>query len=266
MKKGLGSLLVAVLICVAVLSFGMSSWNSKITQSTQLSAKTEHPKESLSEVTDDGLVDDKVDEVEQPPKVAFADNLDEKTKAVISSRLDAGNSVNLLVIGSPAMEPAAERFKTNMKKAFDSWVVVNSISLDMTSQEFADNDFADVKWDTNYDIVIYEPLTLENNGLVVIEDEHQHILDFKEKVMEHVSDASFIISPPHPIYKPNYYDTQVKALKTFTDSNKIPYINHWNNWPSTQSEKLLEYVDTSYQVKEKGTKAWADGLTDAFLK
>ena len=137
----------------------------------------------------------------------------------------------------------------------------------MTSARFVEEGLeADaIDWEKGYDIVLYEPFTWQNNGKVVIEHEHQHLLAVKALAESHVEDVSFLVTPPQPIYRAGYYLTQIQALEKFTSARGIPYINHWSNWPDTGSDELLTYIDEARIPTERGITAWSDALIAYFV-
>ncbi|WP_186667739.1 hypothetical protein [Sporosarcina sp. BP05] len=173
----------------------------------------------------------------------------------------------MLIIGSEAMAGAAERFATVIGDRYAGLMGVDVATFDMTSTRFVAEklEAGEIDWEVGYDIVLYEPFTLHNNGEVVIENERQHLLAVKALAESYVEDVSFLVTPPQPIYRASYYLTQIQALETFTSARGIPYINHWPNWPDTGSDELLTYIDGARMPTESGIIAWSDALIAYFV-
>ena len=162
-------------------------------------------------------------------------SLDEKTLDVLLARQEAGEPVQLLVVGSEDMAAVGETFAEAVGERYAGFIETDVATFDMTSARFVEEGLESdaIDWAKGYDIVLYEPFTWQNNGNVVIEQEHQHLLNVRQLAESHVADVSFLVTPPQPIYRAGYYLTQIQSLKTFTAAQGIPYIDHWENWPDT---------------------------------
>jgi len=264
------SILVIVLsvVCVVILWFSASTWQEKIRNAGGIIAQE-------TEVSQKDLDSDGVSAKKMLPaqKLSVEDireigaSLDEGTLEVIVSRVEAGESVQMLIVGSEAIAGPAERFASEVRDAYGDLIGVDVSTFDMTSERFVAEalESGEIDWKAGYDIILYEPFTLQNNGKVVIENEHRHLLAVKELAESTVEDVSFLVTPPQPIYRAGYYLTQIQALEKFTRARGIPYINHWSNWPNTGSEELLTYIDDTRAPTENGITAWSDALIAYFV-
>ena len=116
------------------------------------------------------------------------------------------------------------------------------------------------------DLVLFEPFTLKDNGVVAIDDSLENTSAVIAKIKESLPDTSDPAPPPHPLYHATYYPKQVEALQQFAEDNDIPYLNHWEAWPDQNSEEIKEYIsEDSSQPSVKGHQVWADYLIDYFI-
>jgi len=194
-------------------------------------------------------------------------SLDKKTLDVLLSRAEAGESVQMLIIGSESLSNVGKRLTMAINKAYSGLVTVDVATFDSTSSGFVEQQLdtdGSIDWKKEYDIVLYEPFTLQNNGIVIIEKEHKDLLQVKAYAESIVSDASFLVTPPQPIYQARFYLTQINALEKFTSARGIPYIAHWQNWPDTQSADLQDYLDDDSVPTERGIEVWSDALIAYF--
>jgi len=261
-------LIILSVVCVGILWFSASTWQEKIrnaggntTQKAEVTQKpfveNERPVKKTSPVQKMS-----VDDIQK-----IGASLDDKTFEVVISRAEAGEPVQMLIVGSEAIAASAERFTTAISDKYGDLIGVDVATFDMTSDRFVSEELEDggIEWDKGYDIVLYEPFTLHNNGKVVIENEHRHLLAVKTLAESYVEDVSLLVTPPQPIYRAGYYLTQLRALEKFTAARGIPYINHWSNWPDTGSEELLTYIDEARMPTESGITAWSDALIAYFV-
>lgn len=146
----------------------------------------------------------------------------------------------------------------------------NVISIDRkvyteTTQDFIDSGKQAEFIDGNYDLIIWEPFTLTDNGEVVIETSQKNILSVINEIKAANNNTSFILQPPNPIFQPSLYMTQVNSLERFAKRNSTTYLNHWNTWPDTDSEELNNYLTGENTPSELGHKVWADFLIRYFV-
>lgn len=272
MKKGLMTVLVLI-TCVLVLAVSYLSWSAKVKEAgaepVNRPIKQEQPAEGKGTQDQDLEKEKKSEEKVAGPSAdeleRLTPNLSENTIEMLMSRLDAGEPVQLLAVGSSSFEAPANQLAEALGDAYGGWIKTDVQTFGGTSEEFMSDGIKEIDWDKEYDLVIYEPFTLYNNGLVTIDDEQQDALEFRDRALEEVEDAAFFITPPQPIHEPNYYMTQINNLKKFVESKDIPFIDHWDQWPDVDSEDILDYVDDEYEPTDKGVEAWANSLKGYFI-
>ncbi|MBD7909408.1 hypothetical protein [Sporosarcina gallistercoris] len=258
-KKGYLYILLLAVVCAGGLFYSMTVYNSKIRDASVVKSAEQAPSPSTNK-------DTATEPEAAPTPVMFADDLFPEVKSLLSKRLDDGENVQLLIIGSRSIQPVTERFAAALTEKMGDSITVDAVTADLTSAQFIEQGLPKIDWSTGYDVIIYEPFTLKNNGNVVIEQEQQDLLKVKQAAQKSVQDAAFIVTPPQPILKANYYDSQIAALKKFTSANGIPYVEHWPSWPPTNSDELLNYVRKDQSLTDQGVKTWSDALIQTFLK
>ncbi|MCM3756309.1 hypothetical protein M3197_02300 [Sporosarcina aquimarina] len=264
MKKGIVFLLIIMIICVGSLFFSATVWKNKIQKASEISpGKTVVSKEDLSGSKDSKLEDE---DFQLLLENSLSKTVIPEVKDLFMNRFSKNEEVKILLIGSEPMKPVSENFSKKIRDTFQDRVTVDEVTSDLTSTDFVNQEMNEIDWSKEYDIVLYESFTLKNNGLVVIEQEHEDLLSVQAKALESNEQTIVYVTPPHPIYKPNYYQTQITSLENFTRDRDILYINHWPDWPPTDSDEILNYVDEDNVMTDKGIDVWSDALIHTFLK
>lgn len=250
-----------VIICIAILVFSYSTWKDKIQAAGGHNA--------ASAVNEAQETEAETDAAESFPSLdipALTANTNANVRSVFMNRSDAGETLQVLVVGSQAMNSGnpgyAELFEKSLTAAYPGFVEVDILSFDGTSAGFIEEN---IDLDAGYDVVVLEPFTLNNNGLVEIEREHAHIREFFGRVRTEVTDAVLVLHPPQPIYGAQFYLTQVKALEAFALRQNYAYINHWTAWPNTDDIALKTYLTDSGSPAQQGAAAWATQLSTYFI-
>ncbi|MBO0589164.1 SGNH/GDSL hydrolase family protein [Sporosarcina sp. E16_8] len=259
---------IVLIICILLLVASYTQWKDKLSSFGQQSPTTvSSPK---PDTESDGVKESLKPEQAIEQLLTLTTHQDKQVQEVFRNRLKAGEKVNFLITGSSLMdygEPGyAERLKTALVAAYGDYITVTAIGFDATSQQFTDK-LAEEQIDLSigYDVILFEPFTLNNNGLVAIEDGHAHINTFRTRLKEHVKDAVIVLHPPNPIYAATYYPAQVTALKSFAEAEGIPYVNHWTNWPDQATEEILSLLGDKSMPNSDGAEVWANTLITYFI-
>ncbi|TWT03589.1 SGNH/GDSL hydrolase family protein [Planomicrobium sp. CPCC 101079] len=259
--------LIAILLvigCIVLLGFSYITWKDK------LAAASTKPAEAAT------LIEEKEEKAEtsEPIKQVVTEDqlerlmaeLDESVQKVFTDRFEADEKVQLLIVGSEAMDAGdvgyGEELERAIEEAYGGFIEVDAVSFDGTSAEFIEEE---IDLSSDYDVVLFEPFTLNNNGLVEIEVEHEHIEAFYGQLQTEVSDAVLLLQPPQPIYGAGYYLTQVNALEEFASLSDIVYINHWSAWPATTDPALQDYLTEEKNPNDTGSQTWANELKGYFI-
>ncbi|MDW0112997.1 hypothetical protein QT711_07350 [Sporosarcina saromensis] len=264
------------IICISVLIYSYLGWKSKL--ENVLSSQT--PSHSVdnhnfdsnpklnSTVEDTNTLDNKNLTLKQIESLSR--NMDSDIAQLFITKYNSDETLRMLLIGSTSLEAggdggAAGLTKSKLKELYGDFIDIDIIISDGTSQDFIDTIDENINWNNKYDLLIIEPFTLNNNGKVVIEDEHQHILMIDEHLKRFNNEAVLIITPSQPILKPNFYLLQINTLKQFALENEIHIIDHWDNWPDVKTDELLSYLNEESLPNSLGAKAWADALLSYFI-
>ena len=271
MRYGRVILPIVFLGCIVVLITSYSIWKSKIemTKGDTTSSQTEQHI----------IIEEEPDKTEiETPKVAptisretielAIVNADETVQELVLNRFDAGEQIQMLIVGSTAMEDGspgyAKLLTDELANTYGSFLETSVASFDGTSKNFIEEKMDEIDWTKTYDLVLYEPFTLNNNGKVKIEDEHKHIQVLEEKMLAEVSDAVLVLQPSYPIYEAAFYLVQIEALEKYAQRKAYPFINHWSSWPSTSDEYLTTFLTEDNSPNEEGAKLWASSLITYF--
>lgn len=197
-------------------------------------------------------------------------NMDEETQEIIRNRFEQKEKVQLLIVGSEAMNDGspgyAERLQLNLSEAYGEFFEVDVSSFDGSVTEFDEQiDEGPIDWEKGYDIVLLEPFTVNNNGVVIVEDAFENILSIEGFIQENVEDAQLIVHPSYPIFGSVYYPVEVNALKEYSLASGLTYIDHWTAWSSSSDEQLETYFNEDRTVNSEGANLWSNTLSTYFI-
>lgn len=239
--------------------------NATAREQTELIKKESPDDQEISEETN------KNDTLNIDKLTGLTGNLDIATQEMILSRFEQKETVQFLIVGSEAMNDGspgyAERLQKNMKSAYGDFFEVDVSSFDGSVTEFLDQiENGTIDWQNGYDIVLFEPFTVNNNGVVIVEDAFENVLSIQDFIQSKVSDAQLVIHPSYPIYNSVYYPVEVNALKEYSLANGLAYIDHWTEWPNINDEQLLSYFNEDRMtLNSEGANLWANTLSTYFI-
>jgi len=256
-------------ICILLLISSYSSWKSRL-DNVKTSSEIIHYTQIEPVGKGDIISREKDESVSLSRKTVEESikNADEKVQNLLLNRIDAEEKVQLLIVGSNAMEDSSPGYATLLTNAitntYGDFIETTVVPFDGTSKQFIDENMADIDWGKGYDLVLLEPFTLNNNGIVKIEEEQKHIKTINEKALEEVSDAVLVLQPSYPIFNANYYLVQIHALENFSSTYAYPYINHWSAWPDTTDSALNSLLTEDKSPNSEGASVWASSLITYF--
>lgn len=253
--------LIAVLACLGILVYSYLSWQDKLqgagTAEQSTKAETENTDSETQTTQTEPIGDDSVN-------AELFTNMDEQVQELFLQKSSEGETLQLLIAGSDALESGdpgyAERLKTSLEDAYGESIEVTIEAVDGTSDALQSVDLS-----AGYDLALLEPLTLMNNDRISIEDERQDILGFTDRLEQENPDALIILHAPQPIYGAGYYLAQVQALGEFANIYGYPYIEHWDAWPDTDDIALKEHLTEDAVPNDKGAETWASELSNYFI-
>ncbi|ESU34272.1 hypothetical protein G3A_01910 [Bacillus sp. 17376] len=257
------SLFTAILAfaCMFILIWGNFHWNSKTSVSGHLiESKTETAKKNEEKVNDEPNHD----------VLAYTKNWPEDAVTVFEKALEEERPIKILIVGSEALGDEQSGWAADAKKKLletygEDHLDVELAIFDQNSLEFATGS-SSVIGEKNADMVIFEPFTLKDNGVVKIEDSIEHLQAVIDETKATNEETVFILTPPHPIYKATFYPVQVDALKDFATENDIAYLDHWEAWPDPMTAEINDYLtDDQSQPNEEGHKIWENFVVDYLI-
>jgi hypothetical protein len=253
-----------MIACISSVVGGHFYYNNKL-EETAYAAKRElgmtHTRETTKEAATKSVQNSSAEPFANAPK-GIAERYKQKK--------DAGEPLVFHLIGSTNTSTEegtwAKLFTDQMAQIYGKDVTVLTTSLgDITSLELQEDNNYEELTTKAADIVLIEPLLLNDNNGVSIDD----TLFVLKKMIADINDSNpeviTLLQPSNPISKPVKYAKQVSELENFAKENTIPYLNYWTSWPSVDSEEIKElyHSDTLLPNKE-GHKLWADYMVNLF--
>ncbi len=256
------SIATSIILCGVILFFSYTSWKEKLATAGLPAepATAAAPAEETEQET--AAAPDEPEDIDLERLTA---EMDEQVQELFYNRKEQDERVELLIVGSQAMDDGQPGYGELLADALDSsysgFVETERLSFDGTSEEFL---MSGPQLSAGYDVVLLEPFTLKNNGRVEIETEHLHIQNVFGEVLSAESDAVLVLHPPQPIYGAQFYRTQVLALEEFAAFQGYAYIDHWQKWPSTEDLTLKDYLTEDSNPNNRGAETWANALIAYF--
>lgn len=199
---------------------------------------------------------------------ALTNNADKKIQSLVKSRIEANKPLNFLIIGSNLMNKGdpgyADQLNEALNNSYGDFIKVIVQSFDVTSDTFIENLNDEIDFNQKYDIVLFEPFTLNNNGMIPPENQKIYISQFYDRLKEEVEDVVLVLHPSNPLPQAVYYPLEIESIENYAKSNDIPYINHWTYWPPLNSKDFINYLDKNGTPSNAGADAWASALISYF--
>jgi hypothetical protein len=257
---------ILAIVCLILLFFGNLHWQKKIENVGSKTFESVSAKEvSIAEETKE------TEEVNLESLLSFASQWSEEEKQKLKNAIAENRPYRILLAGSESLGEGETSWPSLLKNEILQTYGENVISIDTktyteTTEEFFDLSKEREFIEGNYDLILWEPFTLTDNGNVVIETGQEYILSVIKEVKSASPNTSFILQPPNPIYEASFYSVQVRALEKFTSKNNLTFLNHWDAWPKTDSEEIKTFLTEDGNLpNEVGHKTWADFLIGYFI-
>lgn len=193
----------------------------------------------------------------RPDSPSLTKNWPEDAAIVYEEKVESESAFNILLAGSNA-DGWMDGTKKALTDAYGETVTVETKSYDMTSAEFTQR--GNEKELVGADLVVLEPLTLKDNGIVEVNDRLEHIKMMIKAIEKDNLRTGIILQPPYPVFGAVYYPQEVEKLKEFSEKNGFAFISHWSKWPDYTSEALNEYVGKN-GPNEKGYELWSKAVS-----
>ncbi len=259
---------MAILLSIGAIVFGHIHWKMKINDSI-VSANDEVIEEN-EEVTAEQIEGEQRED-QQVNLADLTQNLEEKAAIIVKDAVASGETLDVAIIGSGAQtkgeQPWPELVQAGLDHAYGEGVF--SIQNHSFGDEFSiyairkDEMYSII--DDQPDIVILEPFLLNDNVDINIDDTIDSIRILKRQLTKANENIVFMVQPPHPIFEPTLYATQVDRLEQYAEEEGVTYLNHWENWPSVSDEEIKNYVlEDISGPNDEGNQLWAEYIVNYF--
>ncbi|MDQ0231422.1 SGNH/GDSL hydrolase family protein [Metabacillus malikii] len=259
--------LLTLIICGAAIIFGNLHWNDKI------SAQGEKASPAQKSVVDK----EKNEPVHTQIDVAvLSKNLPENVQKKIKQASETKKPLQFVIYGSDSTptEKGAwpEQLKNKLIESYGEGIFNLTVISEgaKTTREVIDGEGYKEVSKLKPDIVLFEPFMLkDNNAVVGIPNTLANIEDMLEDWKSVNPEVTVFLQPSNPLFNATFYPVQIKDLQDYAAEQKLPYLNHWENWPKLDDEKMNQYLtkqdDQPSVPSEEGHKIWADYLIEYFV-
>ena len=252
--------LLAVIGCIALVGAGKVHWDEKIEQSV-------HPVSAEEESSSAGE-GDRVKLIEQPISndelkglvANFPEQLQEKM-------MSSNEPISVVLMGSESFGTKESGLQSIVEEGlassyWDGAFTVEQVTFKKeTTETIVEGELYKDVIENKPDVVLLEAFTLNDNGIVTIEEGHENISTIISKLKENIPGVSIIVTPSNPIPDPQYYSFQINALSEYAEVKDLVYLDHWQEWPSVDGEKIEDYV-IDFRPNDKGFEVWGDAIVD----
>ncbi|WP_221567029.1 SGNH/GDSL hydrolase family protein [Alkalihalobacillus sp. TS-13] len=257
--------ITTIILSIAIIVFGHFHWNSKINDTIA------NAKANAEPITQKANTIESAEEESEVDIKGLTENFSKDTRKLITDAIEAGETIDVAVIGSEALEMGETPWPELLQAGIDQAYSEGTFKL--TSYDFG-KDHSNVAIykekmtdiiDTKPDIVLLEPFIMNDNGDVGVKDTIEAIKILERRFSESNEDTVFMLQSSHPIFEPQVYAMQVEGIKEFAEKEKITYLDHWDHWPDVKDEKVRDYIkDDLSGPNDKGNKVWAEYLINYF--
>lgn len=252
------TVVLTLLICVAGIIVGNLHWNNKISAKT---GKVTNPKAEVE------AVEKKPVEEKEPEFLEASKHLPKELQEKIKKSTASNEPINLIIFGSVESDDTwSEKIKNEILAHYGENVFNISIvsTGDKTTLDII-NDKTYEELNSEADVILFEPPMLKDNGVVGIDNTLENVQTIIDSWKEANNELILMVQPPNPIYGATYYPQEVTQLKDYIESKDIVYLNHWENWPDLNDDKMKDFLTVNGGPNENGNKVWADYLINYFI-
>ncbi|MGM7702996.1 SGNH/GDSL hydrolase family protein [Pseudalkalibacillus sp. Hm43] len=261
-----------VVLSISAVIFGHLHWQSKLASKVEAAKDnvidsdrgTERDKEKAPAQKETNTATDSTQTIEQ-----LTSNLPSSLQERIMSAKENNEKVKFAIIGSGELTTDngwTGQFVNGMKQAYGEEL------FDIVAIGFGDTSSTEIHSSEKYikisqsqpDIALIEPFILNDNKGINIDDSMDSIKIMERRLKDENPEVSIFLQPPHPIYQPGHYMTQINSVKELADETEMIYLNHWDAWPDVQDEEINNFVNGVSGPKEEGNTLWAEYLINYF--
>jgi lysophospholipase L1-like esterase len=251
---------ILAIACAIIIILGHSYWKNKTTLAAN-EAGTVAPVEKVGNNTQAQPTATKED---NSNLTAYTKNWPTESQSAFQQALKENRPFKILLLGSNDLGQSPDGWayitKDKLINTFGSNHLDVGISeFNVTSTAFVlSNKQADIA-KGNWDLILFEPFTFNDNGLVKEADSLQNLTKIMADIKSTSPKTIFILQPPHPIYNGKYLPIQVNALKQYAQSRNIAYLDHWTAWPNSSNIQLKNDLTADQSApNSNGHRIWSD--------
>lgn len=253
--------LTILLLSGAAIIFGHIHWNHKISaQGEEMLSEKEVIQEEIEEVKEAAQID----------VTKLSSHLPEDLQEKIKTASEQDQSLHFVIYGTSEEKGTwSEKFVEKVKEAYGENLFTYSIlsTGEQTTRDIVNEEAYQEVNELKPDILLFEAPMLRDNGDVGfgVDISLNNIQQMVDAWVETNQDLTLFVQPTQPLYNATHYPTEVAQLKGFVENNNLLYLNHWENWPELDDEKMKDYLDEVSRVNETGHEVWADYLGSYFV-
>ncbi|MDG5471562.1 hypothetical protein P6709_07360 [Jeotgalibacillus sp. ET6] len=263
-------IIAALVITGAVVYFGQAAWvNSQkevhrsepaVVESTS-NANSEDSNGSSESQTEEGTGDLEDLITSQP----------EDVQQFWLSSQESGETVDITFVATESAVTQEENWTTLAEEGFLSSYEEIDFTFSLITHE---NEGTSQDWLTSLqseavsfegkDIVLYELPVINDNGMLSSDDQVYYTTRFIEEMQSDYPDTHLFTLPSQPLYNSTYYPGELETVREVVEEQNIPFLNHWEDWPSIDDEELENYLTEDNDPNELGSKTWGTYLVNYF--
>lgn len=267
------SLLFFTVVCLGIIIAGNIHYDNKVASSVQPETESDQG-QTEQDITDnvehvsagegEGVTGSEESTLPESPAEAAS----EPFATRMEEALGDGRDLRIVVAGSNAVLAEEEADKgwpqiveEQLREMYStSLIEIEVVSFDQKSTfEVIEGDGDEKLAELAPDVLLFEPLILNDNARVSIDDTLFNINRILQTVKSSNDEVAAYIVPTNPIHQAGYYLTQIERLEDFAEEEEWPYIDHWGNWPDVEDDDILTYLQESVPSQD-GHEAWAKAV------
>jgi hypothetical protein len=251
--------LVTLILCGAAIIFGNLHWNNKISAHAEKETSTENV----------GSVQEETNKKNKELDLSkYSSHLPEALQEKINKAASSKQPLKFVIYGTSDVEIAwsAQLIKELKATYGDNVFEITVLSTgDKSTRDLVNDKSYEEINELKPDILLFEPSMLKDNGLIGIINTLENVQTIVEAWQGANKEMTLMIQPPNPLHSATYYPSEIAQLKEFSEKNGILYLNHWENWPDLEDEKMKDYLTNTNEPNESGNRVWADYLINYFI-
>lgn len=249
---------VLVLLLAIVIVWGNIYWNAKNSEYAPTTS-----------INNSKITKETTPEINTEFYLKLAANWPLEAKEKLKIKLDHNDAFKIILIGSNAISNNSlgleDYLIKELAEKYENHIEIKSIVYNKTTTDYIRDSEVAKLTELRPDMVVFEPFLLNDNNVVAIPDTISNIQRIIEETKKVLPDISFILQPPNQIYDANLYPMQVAALQNYANEKNIPYLNHWEVWPSGNDIAVEDYLNANGRPNESGYKLWSEYLSAYFI-